>query len=258
MNKNFPNAVRIIREALASSGSDPSAAIAHALDEGRMLVNPERSFGVVLKRNPAGRLTRIGQEPTMLEQQAHAWDISCARAQALADQIRQECPEGNGLIRALRDGSAVTVVVQVTTSEQWAEWCAYLCIEREGVGSPEYAYIGRGHRDGVEVTLTAYDAPVVLAQATAAAEIPYVHHGFVYDLALPQRDNTGRIWDVSGALDDGMPMLSLRGHDIRCALDNIVTQLGAHLAAVTEPDELPKARDLVATIPVADPAGETA
>lgn len=253
MNKNLPNAVRIIRAALASSGTDPSAAVAHALEDARLLVNPDSAFGAVLQRNSAGRLTRIGQAPTELEQQAHAWDTSCARAQVLTDRIHRECPEDNGLIRATREGSAVSVTVQVTDHAQWAAWCAYLCITREGVGSPEYAYIGQGHRDGVAVSLVAYDAPQAQARATAAAAAPYVHHGFVYDLALPQRDTSGRVWDHSGSLDDGMPMLTLRGQDIRCALDNIVTQLGGHLTAVTESDELPRA---LATTP--DAGGETA
>jgi hypothetical protein len=107
---------------------------------------------------------------------------------------------------------------------------------------------GEGYRDGVRVSVMAYDVPQVQARAAQSAKRPFLLDGIVYDLALPQRDAHGDVWYFQGDQrpDDGMPLLSIDGRSERCSLGNIVDHAGP-LTAVRTP-----------VTPVAAEGGETA
>lgn len=243
MNKNFPHAVRVIRTALASGNNDPAAAIAQALMEARLLVDPERSYGAVLHRTAAGGWSREPQrqplpkrELTDLEQQALAWDKSCERAQLVAASIRTAIGEHPAFKEIRVDGDRVLVSLQITGQEQWAEWRRYFGITPGAERPLSHAVGGEGYRDGVRVSVMAYDVPQVQARAAQAAKSPFLLDGIVYDLALPQRDAHGVVWYFQGDQrpDDGMPLLSMDGRPERCSLQKIVENVGP-LTAVRTP-----------------------
>ncbi|WP_051905957.1 MULTISPECIES: BN159_2729 family protein [Streptomyces] len=237
MNKNLPHAVRVIRAALASTGSDPAAAIAHALNDARLLVDPERSFGRVLYRTPAGGWSDRPQpkaELTDLEQQALAWDESCERARQVAAAIEAQIGQHREFQNVQVDKDRVLVALHITDQAQWAQWRQYFGITHAQEQSLPYAVAGDGYRDGVRVSVVAYDLPQVQARAARSAKRPFQLGGVVYDLALPQQDSEGDIWFFQGQRsDDGMPMLSVDGRPERCSLANIVTQVGP-LTPVTD------------------------
>jgi len=228
VNRNLPHAIRVIRKALASSGNDPAATIANALDGVQLLVDPERSHGIVLHRTPAGGWSEQAQpELTDLERQALAWDQSCERARLVAAAIAQHIGEHPEFQSCRADGNRVLVALHVTDQAQWAQWRTYFGITHDGERPLPYAVCGEGHRDGVHVSVVAYDVPQVRARAAETARRPFQLGGIVYDLALPQRDAQGDVWFFQGErADDGMPLLSMDGRPERCSLANLVTQAG--------------------------------
>jgi hypothetical protein len=228
VNRNLPHAIRVIRKALASSDTDPAAAIAHALDGVQLLVDPERSHGIVLHRTPADGWSEEPQpELTDLERQALAWDASCERARLVAAAIQEHIGQHPALKEVRTDGDRVLVALHITDQAQWAEWRKYFGITHDQERPLPYAVCGEGHRDGVRVSVVAYDVPQVRARATEVAARPFQLGGIVYDLALPQRDTSGDVWFFQGQrADDGMPLLSMDGRPERCSLANVITQVG--------------------------------
>lgn len=236
MNRNLPHAVQVIRKTMASTGSDPAAAIAHALNDTRLLVDPERSYGVVLQRTAAGGWARERQAPTELEQQALAWDASCERARLVAAAIQQHIGRHPNFQSVRTDGDRVLVALHVTDQTQWAEWRRYFGIAHADERPLPYAVCGEGHRDGVRVSVVAYDVPQVRARATETASRPFRLDGVVYDLALPQRDINGDVWFFHGErTEDGMPLLSVDGRAERCSLANVVEFVGPLTPVRTTP-----------------------
>ncbi|MGW7085056.1 BN159_2729 family protein [Streptomyces sp. NPDC054871] len=224
MNKNLPHAVKVIRQALASSGSDPSAAIAHALNDARLLVDAEKSYGLVLHRTATGSWSREPQKLTPVDRQALAWEQATKRAQELAARIEAEFRHTQGFlnVQTENDGS-VLVGVHVTDLGQWSWWRQYFGVTEDQVEALDYATVGRGRRDGVAVAVVAYDVPQVQARAEEVAARPFRLGGEVYDLALPQRDANGNVWFFHGhQTPEGMPLLSVDGRPERCSLANIV------------------------------------
>lgn len=256
MNRNVPHAIKAIREVLAASGMpDPdSAATAagHALDKAGLLVDVRPSQGLVLRRKPAGGWTTGAPapqpEPTDLEQQALAWDQACQRAHKVAAGIHKligEHPEFQGV---QVDGDRVLVSLHITDQSRWAGWRAHFGIRHDGERPLPYAVCGEGYRDGVRVSVVAYDLPQARDRANAEAARPFHLDGIVYDLALPQRDAGGEVWFFQGEqAADGMPLLSVDGRPERCRLSSIVDQAGP-LTPVRTP----------ATAPAAAEGGETA
>lgn len=242
MNRNIPHAVRVVREILASASNDPATAVVQALNDVRLLVDPERSYGTVLHRTPDGGWSREPQarphperELTDLEQQAVAWDKSCERAQLVAATIQQQAGQHPAFKEIRTDGDRVLVSLQITGQEQWAEWRRYFGIRHDGERSLPHAVGGEGYRDGVRVSVMAYDVPQLRARETQKAERPYELDGVVYDLARPQRDSHGDVWYFHGdRRPDGMPLLSIDGRPERCSLGNIVDHVGP-LTAVRTP-----------------------
>ncbi|MFE4579872.1 BN159_2729 family protein [Streptomyces chartreusis] len=178
MNSNFPHAVGVIRAALASTGADRATAVAHALDTARLLVDPGRSFGVVLHRTPDGGWTPAPRPLTDLERKALAWDASCARARSLAHAIERRLAGHTGPSGVRVDGDRVRVVLRVDGPLPWARWRAYLGITAVGAGTRPHTVVGEGERGGVRVTVVAHGAtsttprvtptPAVTPSATAA------------------------------------------------------------------------------------------
>ncbi|MDT0567866.1 BN159_2729 family protein [Streptomyces sp. DSM 3412] len=254
MNKNFPHAVRVIRAALASAANDPAAAIAQALNEARLLVDPERSYGTVLHRTAAGGWSQDPQaqphperELTDLEQQAVAWDQSRERARLVAAAIQQHAGQHPAFQSIRTDGDRVLVALQITGQAQWSEWRRYFGITHDAERPMPHAVGGDGYRDGVRVSVVAYDVPQVRARAAQAAKRPFLVDGVVYDLALPQRDSNGDVWYFQGQqTEDGMPLMSADGRPERCSLANIVAQVGPLLSVRTP------------VTPIAAKGGETA
>ncbi|MGI5196533.1 BN159_2729 family protein [Streptomyces sp. CA-288835] len=227
MNKNIPHAVRVIRATLASSGSDPATAIAHALNSARLLVDPESSRGIVLHRTPAGGWSREPQQMTELERQALAWERSCERARLVAVTIERHIGQHPEFQSLRADGDRILVALHVTDQGQWAQWRTYFGITDDGERPLPYAVTGEGHRDGVHVSVVAYDVPQVRAHAQKVAARPFQLGGVVYDLALPQRDVQGGVWYFHGAqTPEGMPLLSMDGRQERCSLANVVEFVG--------------------------------
>ncbi|GGJ81665.1 hypothetical protein GCM10011583_11430 [Streptomyces camponoticapitis] len=249
MNKNIPHVIATIREVTGFT-PDAANALAQALNKAGLLADRFATAGIVLRKHSAtGTWTRQAtaavRPVTELEQQTAAWDASCARATVLAEKIERECAEGTGLMSVRTDGDRLLVSVQVTEAGQWASWRTYLGITVDVPQTLPYAYCGEGHRDGVSVSVLAYDAPQVEARFTAAARMPYRHGGQLYDLALPQRDSSGAVWDFHSTRTDGMPMLSMRGVDPSAApvpLSNVVYHVGP-LVAVREQLPVPTVRE---------------
>ncbi|MFF1416519.1 BN159_2729 family protein [Streptomyces sp. NPDC058280] len=247
-NRNFARAVAKIRS-VTGTDDRTATALAAALDEAGILANPDRNPLVVLRRTASGQWS---SEPrTDLETQALAWDASLGRAAWLAEKIRTEMggelAARTGLMGVRTDTERVLISAQITHNEQWAGWCRYLGITQVAPGSPEHAYVGHGHRDGVGVSILAYDAPATEARTAAAATMPYRYGGAVYDLALPLQDASGEIWDYQQLRADGMPLLSRRDDPKggRCSLSGVDAQYGP----------LSTARDAA---PAAAKAGEVA
>jgi hypothetical protein len=238
VNKNLPHAIKVIRTALASSGSDPATDIGHALDSVRLLADPERSFGAVLQRTAAGGWTREdferatperyeGQERTELEQQALAWDQSCERARRVAATIERHIGQHPAFQNIQLDGDRILVALHIIDQAHWGQWRRYFGIAHDKETSLPYMVAGDGYRDGVRVGVVAYDLPQARAHALKIAREPYEFDGVVYDLALPQRDADGEVWFYQGVRTaDGMPLLSIDGRPERCTLANIVRQSG--------------------------------
>ncbi|MFM9675822.1 BN159_2729 family protein [Streptomyces brasiliscabiei] len=247
MNRNSPHAVRVVRAVLASAANDPASAIVQALNDARLLVDPERSFGTLLHRTSAGGWSREPQakphpepELTDLEKQALAWDQSCERARQVAVAIEQQLGQHPTFQSLRTEGDRILVALQITTQQQWVVWRAWFGITPEREQRLPYAVGGEGHRDGVRVSVVAYDVPQVQAHAAQTAKRPFILDGVVYDLALPQRDAHGDVWYFQGEQrDDGMPMLSIDGRPEKCSLANIVDHAGP-LTAV-KPESTPVA-----------------
>ncbi|MFJ9751082.1 BN159_2729 family protein [Streptomyces chartreusis] len=156
MNSNFPHAVGVIRAALESTGADRATAVAHALDTARLLVDPGRSFGVVLHRTPGGGWAPAPRPLTDLERKALAWDASCARARSLAHAIERRLAGHTGPSGVRVDGDRVRVVLRVDGPLPWARWRAYLGITAVGAGTRPHTVVGEGERGGVRVTVVAH------------------------------------------------------------------------------------------------------
>lgn len=239
MNKNIPHATQVIRKTLASSGSDPAAAIAHALDGVRLLADPERS-GLVLHRTPAGGWEREHQEQdesakeTELEAQARAWDATCERARQLAAAIQERLGEHPAFQNVQADRDAVLVALHITDQSHWPQWRRWFGITHDREVPQPYMVAGEGYRDGIRVSVLAYHLPQARELAREIAKQPYEFEGNIYDLALPQRDASGDIWWYQGVrTSDGMPMLSMTARPERCSLANIINQVGP-LTPVTD------------------------
>ncbi|MFJ8054904.1 BN159_2729 family protein [Streptomyces sp. NPDC096142] len=248
MNRNFPHAVRVVREAIGSTGSDPAAAIVHALNSAGLLVDPERSFGQVLRRTPSGEWAREHEERpelpqrsapaqpsrTELETQADAWNESCQRAQRVAAVIRREVGPHPSFQNLQVDGDQILVSLHIVDQAVWPQWRAYFGVTHDKEQPLPYVVGCSGYRDGVRVSVVAYDLPAARAHALKTAAKPYELDGIVYDLALPQQDPEGGVWYYQGACDAaGVPLLSMDGRPEQCTLLNLARQVGG-LTAVTD------------------------
>ncbi|MFD8970492.1 BN159_2729 family protein [Streptomyces sp. NPDC059568] len=228
-NRTIPRAIATIRE-ITGTDDRTATVLAVALDEAGILANPSRNSLVVLRRASSGEWT--AEPRTDLETQALAWDAALGRAARLAEQIRTEQggerAPSTGLLSVRADREKVLVSAQILDTAQWSGWCRYLGITQQEPGSPAHAHIGSGHRDGVAVSIVAYDAPATEARTVAAATMPYRYGGDVYDLALPLRDQVGAIWDYRALRTDGMPLLARRDDPTgaRCPLSGVDTQYG--------------------------------
>lgn len=170
MNSNFPHAVGVIRAALESTGADRATAVAHALDTARLLVDPGRSFGVVLHRTPDGGWTPAPRPLTDLERKALAWDASCARARSLAHAIERRLAGHTGPSGVRVDGDRVRVVLRVDGPLPWARWRAYLGVTAVGAGTRPHTVVGEGERGGVRVTVVAHGATSTTPHAAPTSE----------------------------------------------------------------------------------------
>ncbi|MYR93052.1 MULTISPECIES: BN159_2729 family protein [unclassified Streptomyces] len=249
MNKNLPAAITVVRELLAGDG-DVASTIGHALDGAGLLVDPERTYGMVLRRTPQGwapvapasqpaeaepaepRLT----EPTELEQQASDWDAACERARQLADSARRTYAAEPDFVGVRADGDTVVISLQITELSRWDGWMATLgIVEHQLMTALDYVVCGRTTIGDVPVSVLAYDLPEVQLVAQAKALRPYRHAGLVYDLAVGQKDITGDTWFFHGDYTaEGMPLLSKDGRPERCSLAAVVDMLGPILP-VSEP-----------------------
>lgn len=239
MNKNLPAATALIRELLAGDG-DVASSIGHALDGAGLLVDPERTFGTVLRRTPQGwapvapATQPAPSEPTELERQATDWDAACKRAAQLVDVVRATYaaePDFRG-VRADRD--TVVISLQITELSRWAGWMSTLGIVEHQLTGLDYVVCGRTTIGDVPVSVLAYGLPELQLVDQARARRPYRHAGILYDLALPQEDAQRDIWYFQGENVEGMPLLSLDGRSERCTLAAIVDLVGP-LHPVREP-----------------------
>ncbi|WP_307839378.1 BN159_2729 family protein [Streptomyces sp. MBT97] len=242
MNGNVPHAARVIRTVLATVRSEQAAAVAHALDSARLLVDPERSFGVVLYRTPDGGWSRTARPVTELERQALGWDASCARARHVASAVERHLDTHPGPHAVRVEGDRVRVVLRVDGPGQWARWRSYFGVTSVGERTEPHTLTGEGERDGVRVTVVARTAvapppdpadpaaptaPAGSADTEAADHRRYRIGETLYDLAAPMRDVYGGIWYFEGRRNgDGMPLMALDGRPERCSLANVAVYLG--------------------------------
>ncbi|KPI29401.1 hypothetical protein OV320_3740 [Actinobacteria bacterium OV320] len=228
MNGNVVHAARVIRTVLATVRTEQAAAVAHALDSARLLVDPERSFGVVLYRTPDGGWSRTARPVTELEQQALTWDTSCARARDVARAVERHLDTYPGPHAVRVDGDRVRVRLRVDGPAQWARWRSYFGIAIIGERTEPHTLTGEGERDGVRVTVVALSASTAPPESVAGEEKRRFRIGeTLYDLALPMRDGYGGVWYFEGRRSsDGMPLMALDGRPERCSLANVVAFLG--------------------------------
>ncbi|OQR59905.1 hypothetical protein B6E66_32715 [Streptomyces maremycinicus] len=228
MNGNVLHAARVIRTVLATVRTEQATAVAHALDSARLLVDPERSFGVVLYRTPDGGWSRAARPVTELERQALTWDTSCARARHVARAIERHLDTHPGPHAVSVDGDRVRVRLRVDGPAQWARWRSYFGIAIVGERTEPHTLTGEGERDGVRVTVVALSASTTPPESTAGDEKRRFRIGeTLYDLALPMRDGYGGVWYFEGRRSsDGMPLMSLDGRPERCSLANVAAYLG--------------------------------
>ncbi|WP_371668816.1 BN159_2729 family protein [Streptomyces sp. NBC_00289] len=240
MNGNVPHAARVIRTVLATVRTEQAAAVAHALDSARLLVDPERSFGVVLYRTPDGGWSRTARPVTELERQALSWDTSCERARHVARAVERHLDSHPGPHDVRVEGDRLRVLLRVDGSAQWERWRSYFGIAVVGERTEPHTLTGEGERDGVGVTVVALSAPAAPPKVTTGEEKrPFRIGETLYDLALPQRDAYGGVWYFQGRRSsDGMPLMSLDGRPERCSLANVVAYLGT-LSPVRADDDSP-------------------
>ena len=245
MNKNLPQTIKTIRSILGGAG-DVATAIAYALDGQGLLVDPERTFGTVLRRTRDGwvPVTPLAPAPApslaeavtaaqraadaSLEEQARTWDRACQRARTLAGGMARQYaaePDVNGVTA---DRDTVVVSLHITDAARWAAWMnAFGLTDAQLLPVGDYAVCGRTSWDGTPLSVLAYDVPELQAAAMARAARPYLHDGVVYDLAIPHQDRDGDVWYHHGSvLPDGMPLLSIDGRPERCTLAGVIRQVG--------------------------------
>ncbi|MFF9312203.1 BN159_2729 family protein [Streptomyces sp. NPDC014748] len=247
MNSILSTATRVVREALASSNGDAAVTVVHALVDAKLLAGPAPSNGVVLHRTATGGWARDDEQLTDLERQALAWDAACERARHVAADIELFIGEHPEFQNIQVEGDRILVALHITAQSQWARWRQWFSIRHDAEQPLPYAVAGVGYRDGVQVSVLAYDLPQVRTREAKSAQRPFALDGLVYDLAVPHRDAHGDLWYFQGEerADDGMPLLSIDGRPERCSLANIVAQVGP----------LTPVRD-AAPAPVASAAGE--
>ncbi|GGZ51423.1 BN159_2729 family protein [Streptomyces rubiginosohelvolus] len=240
MNKNLPQAIAMVRELLAGDG-DVASAIGHALDGAGLLVDPERTFGAVLRRTPQGWAPVVPAtqpappEPTELEQQASDWDAACQRAAQLVDVVRATYAAEPDFVGVRADRDAVVISLQITELSRWAGWMSTLGIVEHQLTGLDYVVCGRTTIGDVPVSVLAYDVPELQLVAQAKARRPYRHGGLIYDLAVGHKDITGDTWFFHGDYSaEGVPLLSQDGRPERCTLAAVVDLLGPILP-VREP-----------------------
>ncbi|MFE2419160.1 BN159_2729 family protein [Streptomyces hokutonensis] len=228
MNRSLPHAARVIRTVLPAVRTEQAVAVAHALDSARLLVDPERSFGVVLSRRPDGGWARAARPVTELERQAMSWDASCERARHAARTIERYLDSHPGPHAVRIEGDRVRVLLRIDDLAQWARWCSYFGITVVGERTEPHTLTGEGELDGVRVTVMVLGVPTAPPEpATGARQRPFRIGETLYDLALPQRDGHGDVWYFQGyRTSDGMPLMSLDGRPERCSLANVAAYLG--------------------------------
>ncbi|MEU5282016.1 BN159_2729 family protein [Streptomyces asoensis] len=255
MNGNVLHAARVIRTVLATVRSEQAAAVAHALDSARLLVDPERSFGVVLYRTPDGGWSRTARPVTELERQALSWDASCERARRVASAVERHLDTHPGPHTVRVEGDRVRVVLRVDGPGQWARWRAWFGVTSVDERTEPHTLTGEGERDGVRVTVVARTTPAPPpdpagptapadstdstgstgstgstssdGSAEGADQRRYRIGETLYDLAAPMRDVYGGVWYFEGRRNgDGMPLMALDGRPERCSLANVAVYLG--------------------------------
>ncbi|MFD5682146.1 BN159_2729 family protein [Streptomyces bacillaris] len=240
MNKNLPAVIKLVRELLTGDG-DIATTIGHALDGAGLLVDPERTFGAVLRRTPQGwapvapATQPASPEPTELERQATDWDAACERARQLADSARHTYAPEPDFVGVRADRDTVVISLQITALSRWAGWMSTLGIVEHQLTGTDYVVCGRTTIGDVPVSVLAYDLPELQLVAQAKARRPYRHNGLIYDLAVGHKDITGDTWFFHGDYSaEGMPLLSQDGRPERCSLAAVVDMLGP-LLPVSEP-----------------------
>ncbi|MEU5318434.1 BN159_2729 family protein [Streptomyces sp. NPDC021056] len=228
MNSNLLHAAGVVRTVLVSVRAEQAAAVAYALDSARLLVDPERSFGVVLHRTPDGHWAGARQPATELERQALAWDDSCARAREVARAVERELAGHPGPYDVRVDGDRVRVLLRVDNPAHWVRWRVHFGITAVGERPEPRTVTGEGERDGVRVTVVAHGMGTAPPSPRTGRERCLFHlDGTTYDLTLPQRDAQGDVWYFQGSRTrDGMPLMSLDGRPERCTLANVAAYLG--------------------------------
>ncbi|MFE3036672.1 BN159_2729 family protein [Streptomyces canus] len=257
MNSNLLHAAGVIRTVLVSVRAEQAAAVAHALDSARLLVDPERSFGVVLHRAPDGSWSRVRRTVTELERQALAWDEACARARAAARAVELELAGHPGPYGVRADGDRVRVLLRVDDPARWVRWRVHFGITAVQQRPEPGTVTGEGERHGVRVTVVARGAGTGPPHpGSDRAKRPFHLDGATYDLTLPHRDAYGHVWYFQGRRDhDGMPLMSLDGRPERCTLANVAAYAGP-LTPLPEPTPAPTRAAAPARRP--EPAGSRA
>ncbi|TXS36966.1 BN159_2729 family protein [Streptomyces sp. OR43] len=227
MNKNLPQTIKVVRELLSGTG-DVAQAIAHALDQQHLLVDPERTYGAVLRRTPEGWVPVTPPAPSSaesaagLEDQARAWDNACGRARQLAAAMVTQYAAEPDVTGVTVDGDTVVMSLHITDPARWVAWMETLGLTEAQVTGLDYVSCGRTSWGGVPLSVLAYDVPELDVAAAVQSKRPCRYGGVVYDLAVPYRDIKGDTWYFQGETSEGMPLLSVDGRPERCSLANIV------------------------------------
>ncbi|MGH1553105.1 BN159_2729 family protein [Streptomyces sp. L7] len=160
VNRSLPHAARVIRTVLPTVRTEQAVALAHALDSARLLVDPERSFGVVPSRRPDGGLGPRRASGHRTGAAGHELGrLPAKRARHAARTIERYLDSHPGPHAVRVEGDRVRVLLRIEDLAQWARWCSYFGITVVGERTEPHTLTGEGELDGVRVTVMVLGAP---------------------------------------------------------------------------------------------------
>ncbi|MFC8436507.1 BN159_2729 family protein, partial [Streptomyces sp. NPDC057253] len=152
------------------------------------------------------------------ERQARHWNLACARARRTAYALAAAHGAHADVLSVAPQGDEVIMIVCFSDLDAWYALRAAFAIRPDTVAVHEEACVGRGRLDGTPVRLVGRAVPALLEAEESAMTLAYRLWDRVYDLARPQLDCQGHVWEYRGLQGpDGVPLMHrlTDGHERR-------------------------------------------